>query len=75
MYWLVEVKLPRGEYPDRLLPLLRLYHGPLPLQIEFQAQDGTVARVKAGTELNLRFDPDLSERMAREAGCGLSWTY
>ncbi len=69
------VKLPRGEYPDRLLPLLRLYHGHLPLQIEFQGRDGTVARVKAGPELNLRFDPDLSDRMAKEAGCGLSWTY
>ena len=69
------VRLPRGRYPDRLLPVLRLYHGPLPLQIEFQAQDGTVARVKAGPELSLRFDPDLSERLAKEAGCGLSWIY
>jgi len=69
------VKLPKGRYPDRLLPLLRMYHGSLPLQIEFQGQDGTVARVKAGPELNLRFDPDLSDRMVKEAGCGLSWTY
>jgi DNA polymerase-3 subunit alpha len=69
------VKLPRGEYPERLLPLLRMYHGTLPLQIEFQGQDGIVARVKAGPELNLRFDPDLSERLVKEAGCGLSWTY
>jgi len=69
------VKLPKGEYPDRLLPLLRMYHGTLPLQIEFQGQDGIVARVKAGPELNLRFDPDLSERLVKEAGCGLSWTY
>ncbi len=69
------VKLPKGKYPDRLLPLLRLYHGSLPLQIEFQGQDGTVARVKAGPELNLRFDPDLSDRVVKEAGCGLSWTY
>ena len=65
----------RGRYPSGCCPLLRLYHGPLPLQIEFQGQDGTVARVKAGPELNLRFDPDLSERLAKEAGCGLSWTY
>jgi len=69
------VKLPKGKYPDRLLPLLRMYQGHLPLQIEFQGQDGTVARVKAGPELSIRFDPDLSERMAKEAGCGLSWTY
>ena len=69
------VKLPKGQYPDRLLPLLRMYHGSLPLQLEFQGQDGTVARVRAGSELNIRFDPDLSERMAKEAGCGLSWTY
>jgi len=71
----VVVKLPKGEYPERLLPLLRMYHGNLPLQIEFQGRDGTVARVRAGSELNLRFDPDLSERMAKEAGCGLSWTF
>jgi DNA polymerase-3 subunit alpha len=69
------VKLPKGEYPDRLLPLLRLYRGSLPLQIEFQGRDGTVARVKAGSELNIRFDPDLSERIAKEARCGLSWIY
>ena len=69
------VKLPKGRYPDRLLPVLRMYHGSLPLQIEFQGQDGIVARVKAGPELSLRFDPDLAERLVKEAGCGLSWTY
>jgi DNA polymerase-3 subunit alpha len=69
------VELPRGEYPDRLLPLLRLYPGPLPLQIEFRSPDGLVARVKAGADLGLRFDPELSERVAKEAGCGLRWTY
>jgi len=31
--------------------------------------------VKAGPELSLRFDPDLSDRVAKEAGCALSWTY
>jgi len=25
--------------------------------------------------LSLRFDPDLSDRVAKEAGCALSWTY
>jgi DNA polymerase-3 subunit alpha len=69
------VRLPKGSYPDRLLPLLRLYPGPLPLQFEFQSQDGLVARVKAGPDLGIRFDPDLAERVAAEAGCGLRWTY
>ena len=69
------VRLPKGRYPDRLLPLLRLYHGPYPLHLEFQGQDGIVARIKAGPELGLRFDPDLSDRVAKEAGCTLSWTY
>jgi hypothetical protein len=45
------------------------------VQVEFQGQDGLVARVKAGPEWGLRFDPDLSDRMVKEAGCGLSWTY
>jgi DNA polymerase-3 subunit alpha len=69
------VKLPKGQYPERLLPLLRQYPGPLPLFLEFPGPDGTVARVKAGAELNVRFDPDLAERLVRETGCGLSWTY
>ena len=69
------IRLPKGEYPARLLPILRLFHGHLPLQLEYHAADGTVARVKAGPELSLRFDPDLSDRVAKEAGCGLSWTY
>jgi hypothetical protein len=34
-----------------------------------------VARVKASPELNVRFDPDLSEKVAKETGCALSWTY
>lgn len=46
-----------------------------PLQLEYQSQDGTVARAKAGSDLNPRFDPDLAERVFKEAGCGLSWTY
>ena len=70
------VRLPKGRISGRsLLPLLRLYPGPLPLQIEYQGKDGTVARVKASSELNVRFDPDLSDRLAKETGCGLSWTY
>jgi len=69
------VRLPKGDYPDRLVPLLRLYRGSLPLHLEYQGPDGTVARIKAGPDLGLRFDPDLADRVAREAGCGLSWTY
>jgi DNA polymerase-3 subunit alpha len=69
------VQLPKGEYPDRLLPLLRLYKGSLPLLLEYQGRDGYLARVKASADLSIRFDPDLSERVAREAGCGLRWTY
>jgi DNA polymerase-3 subunit alpha len=69
------VKLPPGECPDRLVPLLRLHHGSLPLFLEYRGRDGVVAKVKAGPELNLRYDPDLGERLAREAGCGLTWTY
>jgi len=64
----------QGQYPDRLLPLLRLYHGPLPVQMEFQGQDGLVARIKAGPN-GPEVRPDLSDRMVKEAGCGLSWTY
>jgi DNA polymerase-3 subunit alpha len=69
------VRLPRGEYPDRLLPLLRMFHGHLPLQLEYHGQDGTLARVKLGPELALRFDPELADQVAKETGCGLSWLY
>ena len=69
------VKLPPGEYPDRLLPLLRLNHGKLPLFFEYRGKDGAVAKVKAGPGLGLRYDPDLGEKLARETGCGLTWIY
>jgi DNA polymerase-3 subunit alpha len=69
------VRLPTGEYPPQLLPLLRLHHGSLPLAFEYRSREGIVARVKAPPELNLRFDPDLAERMAKESGCALTWTY
>jgi DNA polymerase-3 subunit alpha len=69
------VRLPKGQYPDRLLPLLRLFHGRLPLKLEYRGADGTVAKIQAGPELGLRFDPDLADRVAKEAGCALSWTY
>jgi DNA polymerase-3 subunit alpha len=69
------VKLPAGEYPGRLLPMLRLHHGNLPLFFEYRSKDGVIARVKAGPELGLRYDPDLGEKLAKEVGCGLTWTY
>ncbi|BDU71661.1 DNA polymerase III subunit alpha [Mesoterricola silvestris] len=69
------IRLPRGEYPSRLVPLLRLYHGNLPLHLEYRGPQGILARVRASGELNVRFDPDLSEKVAKEAGCALSWTY
>ena len=34
-----------------------------------------VAKVKAGPELALRYDPDLGEKLARETDCALTWTY
>jgi DNA polymerase-3 subunit alpha len=69
------VKLPTGEYPGRLLPLLRLHHGNLPLFLEYRSKDGVIAKVKAGAEWGLRYDPDLGDKLAKEAGCGLTWTY
>ncbi|NTV73699.1 MAG: hypothetical protein HGA66_05780, partial [Holophaga sp.] len=69
------IRLPRGEYPSRLVPLLRLYHGNLPLHLEYRGPQGILARVRASGDLNVRFDPDLSEKVAKEAGCALSWTY
>jgi DNA polymerase-3 subunit alpha len=69
------IRLPKGEYPDRILPILRMYHGHLPLQLEYHGLDGTIARVKAGPELAIRFDPDLSDRVFKEANCGLTWSF
>jgi len=69
------VKLPAGEYPGNLLPILRLHHGNLPLTFEYRSKDGVIAKVKPSNELKLRFDPDLAEKLAKETGCGLSWIY
>lgn len=69
------VKLPAGEYPGNLLPILRLHHGHLPLTFEYRSKDGVIAKVKPGNEFKLRFDPDLAEKLAKETGCGLSWIY
>jgi DNA polymerase-3 subunit alpha len=69
------VRLPKGEFPPRLVPLLRLYHGNLPLHLEYHGPRGSIARVRAGSDLGLRFDPDLADKVAKEAGCSLSWNY
>jgi DNA polymerase-3 subunit alpha len=69
------VKLPVGEYPPNLLPILRLHCGNLPLTLEYHSHDCVVAKVKPGNEFKLRFDPDLAEKLAKETGCGLSWIY
>jgi DNA polymerase-3 subunit alpha len=69
------VRLPKGEFPPRLVPLLRLYHGNLPLQLEYHGPRNTVARIRAGSGLSLRFDPDLADKVAKEAGCSLSWNF
>lgn len=69
------VRLPVGEMPPRLLPLLKAYAGPLPVTFEYRSKEGITARVKPGPEWRLRFDPDLADKLAKETGCGLSWNY
>jgi len=69
------VKLPMGEFPPNLLPILRVHHGSLPLLFEYRSKEGIVATVKPSSELRLRFDPDLAEKLAKETGCGLSWRF
>ena len=55
--------------------MLKQYQGDLPVQFEYRSVEGLSARVKAGNEIRLRFDADLAEKVAKETGCGLSWTY
>ncbi|WP_005034036.1 DNA polymerase III subunit alpha [Holophaga foetida] len=69
------VKLPVGDYPARLLPILRLHEGRLPVTFEYRSKTGILARVRAGREIGIRFDPDLAEKVAKDANCGLTWTY
>ncbi len=69
------VRLPEGRFPEAaLMPILRLHAGNLPLTFEYR-KGGLVAKVRAGEALKLRFDPDLAERLERESGCTLAWTY
>ena len=34
-----------------------------------------VARAKASSEWNVKFDPDLADRLLKECGCAMTWTY
>jgi DNA polymerase-3 subunit alpha len=69
------VRLPVGECPPRLAALLAEHKGELPVTFEYRSKDGLVARVRAGRDLRLKHDPGLAERLAKETGCSLSWTY
>ncbi len=69
------VRLPPGECPPRLGPMLTEHRGELPVTFEYRSKEGCVARVKAGLDLRLKHDPDLAEKLARETGCALTWTY
>jgi len=69
------VRLPPGECPPRLAPILAEHRGDLPVTFEYQSKEGLTARVKAGVDLRLKHDPNLAEKLARETGCTLSWTY
>ncbi|GLH71273.1 DNA-directed DNA polymerase [Geothrix rubra] len=71
----VLVRLPVGECPPRLGALLADHRGELPVTFEYRSKEGLVARVRAGRDLRLKHDPNLAERLARETGCSLSWTY
>jgi DNA polymerase-3 subunit alpha len=69
------VRLPPGECPPRMTAILAEHRGDLPVTFEYRSREGLLARVRAGHELRLKHDPDLAEKLARETGCALSWTY
>ncbi len=69
------VRLPVGECPPRMAALLRDHAGDLPVTFEYRSKEGLVARVRAGQDLRLKHDPNLAEKLAKEAGCTLNWTY
>jgi DNA polymerase-3 subunit alpha len=71
----VLVRLPQGECPPRLAAILADHKGNLPVTFEYRSKEGLVARVKAGRDLGLKHDPDLAEKLAKETGCALTWTY
>jgi len=69
------VRLPVGECPPRLETLLKEHPGDLPVTFEYRSKEGLVARVRAGRDLRLKHDPDLAEKLAKDTGCTLTWTY
>ncbi len=69
------VRLPPGECPPRLAALLGDHRGDLPVTFEYRSKEGLVARVRASRDLRLKHDPDLAEKLAKETGCSLTWTY
>ena len=69
------VRLPLGECPPRMATLLADHKGELPVTFEYRSKEGLTARVKAGHDLRLKHDPDLAEKLAKETGCALTWTY
>ena len=69
------VRLPVGECPPRLESILKDHRGDLPVTFEYRSKEGLLARVRAGRDVRLKHDPDLAEKLAKEAGCTLSWTY
>jgi DNA polymerase-3 subunit alpha len=69
------LRLPVGECPPRLATILADHRGDLPLTFEYRSKEGLVARVRAGRDLRLKHDPELAEKLAKEMGCTLTWTY
>jgi DNA polymerase-3 subunit alpha len=69
------VRLPPGECPPRMAALLADHKGELPVTFEYRSKEGLVARVRASRDLRLKHDPDLAEKLAKETGCALTWTY
>ena len=69
------VRLPTGNFPPNVLNVFKHFKGNLPLQFEYRSRGGYVARVKASSEWNVKFDPDLADRVFRECGCAVTWTY
>jgi DNA polymerase-3 subunit alpha len=69
------VRLPIGECPPLVATILADHRGDLPVTFEYRSREGLLARVRAGHELRLKHDPDLAEKLAKETGCALTWTY
>ncbi|HJW34234.1 MAG TPA: hypothetical protein VJ505_12885 [Holophagaceae bacterium] len=49
--------------------------GDLPITFDDRSREGLHAKVKAGHEFRIKHDPNLAERLAKECGCALRWTY